>query len=207
MLFGWRSVAVCALTAFIISGCDANTGLRSEVGNVKPEQYDHQKIDADGDGDRDILAGYNDINNPPINPVTPSTAVGDITRGDRSPGLLTADRLSDLAQATRGVDAAFAVISGRTAVIGVDLKRGLDPVYAKPIIEEIRKRVLIQAPGFLNVHITINRKITSRIDHIREGLRAGQPLSLFEGDIKELIRTVPAIPPYYSGTEHASRGK
>ena len=90
---------------------------------------------------------------------------------------------------------ARAIITGNTAIIGLNLDRGLSAGRRAAVTQFVRQRVLVQAPEFRRVHNTSAKAQARRITSIADEMRAGHSLSMFNDDIADLTRTIPAIGP------------
>ncbi|MGB8955125.1 MAG: YhcN/YlaJ family sporulation lipoprotein, partial [Tumebacillaceae bacterium] len=163
---------------------------------INVPQWDGKQIDVDGDGDREHLSGRNNIGNPSVDLRSFATPGGgaDHTQGIY-PHTYTADKIAGLAHSVDGVQNARAIITGTTAIIGLNLDRGLNAGRQAAVTQFVRQRVLVQAPEFRRVHITSDKAQTRRIQRIADEMRAGHSLSMFSDDIAELTRTIPAVGP------------
>lgn len=172
------------------------TNLGPGTQQINVPQWDGKQIDVDGDGDREHLSGRNNIGNPSVDLRSFATPGGgaDHTKGIY-PHTFTADRIADLAHSVDGVQNARAIIAGTTAIIGLNLDRGVNAQRQAAITQFVRQRVLVQAPEFRRVHITSDKAQTRRIQRIADEMRAGHSLTMFNDDISELTRTIPAIGP------------
>lgn len=160
-------------------------------------KWDNKNIDVDGDGDREMLRGTNNIGNPAVDlrsiPVPGST--GENVNNGFYAGTATADRIQDLAGSVNGVAHSNVIVVGETAVIGLNLERTVDPKQVPGIVQFVRQRVLVQAPIFKRVHITTDRALTRQIRRISDEIRQGHSLSMYNDDFMALVRKIPAVGP------------
>jgi YhcN/YlaJ family sporulation lipoprotein len=200
-------LAVVALTS--MTGCTkgAQNGSDNRYGvntvEIAPGQemhrvpnWDNKNIDVDGDGDREHLAGRNNIANPSIDLRSFANPGGgsDLTQGVY-PHTFTADRLADLAHSVNGVANARALVVGQTAIIALNLDKGVKPQAQAQLVQTVRQRILVQAPEFKRVHITADRALQRRVQRIADEIRSGHSLTMFSDDITDLTRIIPAIGP------------
>lgn len=162
----------------------------------KVPNWDNKNIDVDGDGDREHLAGRNNIANPSIDLRSFANPGGgsDLTQGVY-PHTFTADRIADLAHSVNGIANARAIVAGQTALIALNFDKGVPPRTQANLIQTVRQRVLVQAPEFKRVHITADRALQRRVQRIADEIRSGHSLSMFNDDITDLTRRIPAIGP------------
>jgi hypothetical protein len=159
-------------------------------------RFDNKNIDVDGDGDREHLAGRNDIANPSVDLRSFAHPNGgsDLTQGVY-PHTFTADRIASLASSVNGIANAQALVVGRTVVLGMNLERGVKPHQKPGLVQYVRQRILVQAPEFQRVHITTDRQLTRRIQRISDELRSGHSLTMFNDDFMDLTRQIPPVGP------------
>ncbi len=185
-----------ALTVSALAGCTPAAGDRMQRQSLEP-RYDNRGIDFDGDGDRSWLSGNNNMNNPPVNLRSLAPMAGgsaDMTQGPYS-GWVTADRVADLAQTVPGVASASAVLRGQTAIVGLSLHRTVPRERAAQIAQEVRRMLLVQAPVFRTVHISTDNVLSRRVFDVSQNIRNGRPLSSMDGEIEQLSRDIPVLPP------------
>lgn len=166
---------------------------------IRVPRWDNKQIDVDGDGDAEHISGRNQIGNPSVDLRSFAFPGGGARGSDMTNGVyphtFTADRIADLAHSVNGVANARALVAGQTVIIGLNLERGVKPQQRGDLVKFVRQRVLVQAPEFQRVHITTDRALTRRIQRISDELRAGHSLTMFNDDVMELTRQVPAVGP------------
>jgi len=166
---------------------------------IRVPRWDNKQIDVDGDGDAEHISGRNQIGNPSVDLRSFAFPGGGMRGTDLTNGVyphtFTADRIADLAHSVNGVANARALVVGQTAIIGLNLERGVKPQQQGDLVRFVRQRILVQAPEFQRVHITTDRALTRRIQRLSDELRAGHSISMFNDDIMELTRQVPAVGP------------
>jgi hypothetical protein len=158
--------------------------------------WDNKNIDVDGDGDREHLSGRNNIANPSIDLRSFANPGGgsDLTQGVY-PHTFTADRIADLAHSVNGVANARALVIGQTAIVALNLDKGVKPQAQAHLVQTVRQRILVQAPEFKRVHITADRALHRKVQRIADEIRSGHSLSMFNDDITALTQQIPAIGP------------
>lgn len=189
-------VSLTVLSGAGVVGCSPAQSSTPYTNGITVPRWDNKQIDVYGDGDRVQLSRGSKVLSPPVNlsALPPAYGSSNMAQG-LYPGGVTADRISDLAHSVQGVDSAHAIVTGRTAIIGLDLRRDLRSSEAGPILQEIRQRLMIQAPIFQQVYITADRGLSRRIWNVTEGIRQGRGLSSFDGEIRFLVNTIPPVPP------------
>ncbi|MGZ4032188.1 MAG: YhcN/YlaJ family sporulation lipoprotein [Tumebacillaceae bacterium] len=206
----WIKGLAVALVLFSAVGCTPSANRSAQQGSqganiaefapggqhISVPRYDNKNIDVDGDGDREHLSGYNDVNNPAVDLRSFAHPGGgsDMTQG-LHPHTFTADRISDLAHSVNGVANARSLIVGQTAIIGLNLNRSVKKPQVSDLVHYVRQRVLVQAPEFTRVHITTDKALVRKIQNISDQIRAGHSLTMFNDDIMSLTHQIPAIGP------------
>lgn len=192
----WLFLMAAGMMVLSTTGCNEHPKLQSNqaAGSVE-QQFDTRHVDGDGDGDRAKLSGYNNINNPPVDlrTVPPAHAAGTkLTHGMYS-GNGYADTIARLTLSIPGVTHAAAVTSGQVVLVGIGVSQKGNP-NIQHINQEIRRRLLTQAPEFRFVYVTAHPQQVTAINQIADGLRSGQPLSTFTQRIANLTRTMNPVP-------------
>lgn len=85
----------------------------------------------------------------------------------------------------QGVDTAAVVLTGSTALVGVNLEPGTDPVAAKGQVADVIKRADNRVK---NVLVSTDPELNQRIESISRGLAQGRPISAFTNEIRELLK-------------------
>lgn len=175
-------------------------------GLVRVPRWDNKQIDVDGDGDAEHISGRNHVGNPSVDLRSFAFPGGSMRGTDTTDGVyphtFTADRIADLAHSVNGIANARALVVGQTAIIGLNLERGVKPQQRAELVQFVRQRVLVQAPEFQRVHITTDRSLTRRIQRVADDLRAGHSISEYNDDVMELTNKVPAIGPNHLPAVH-----
>ncbi|MFZ5633572.1 MAG: YhcN/YlaJ family sporulation lipoprotein [Bacillota bacterium] len=96
-----------------------------------------------------------------------------------------AEGLAGEALKVQGVDKATVVLTGSTALVGVNLKSGADPNTVKKEVT----RVIQKADNRIkNVLVSTDPELNQRIVRISKGVAEGRPISGFSREISELIK-------------------
>jgi len=199
----WLFLPLTAALFVSLSGCGKDQALvGNQVGGSVEQQFDTQKVDVNGDGDRARLSGANGLNNPPvrIDALPQGHAAAPSLREGRYAGNGFADRIAQLALSAPHVMHSVAVTSGTVAIIGLGLKhdlfhpKGLSPQDELGLKQEIRRRVLVQAPAVRFVYVTTNQQQVGELSRIADGLRAGHPISMYTSRIHALMQSMKPVP-------------
>lgn len=201
----WLFFPLTAALLISLAGCGKNENqalVANKVGGSVEQQFDTHKVDVNGDGDRALFSGANDLNNPPVRvEALPHGHAGSpVLREGRYAGNGFADRIAQLALSAPHVMHSVAVTSGTVAIIGLGLKhdlfqpKGLSSKDELGLKQEIRRRVLVQAPSVRFVYVTTNRQQVAELSRIADGLRAGHPISLYTERIHALMHSMQPVP-------------
>lgn len=96
-----------------------------------------------------------------------------------------ADALADEAVKVQGVNKATVVLTGSTALVGVDLKPGAD---ANTVKDGVAKAVKSANNQIANVLVSTDPELNSRLVNISKGIAEGRPISAFSSEITEIIK-------------------
>ncbi|MFZ5649829.1 MAG: YhcN/YlaJ family sporulation lipoprotein [Bacillota bacterium] len=96
-----------------------------------------------------------------------------------------ADALAAEAVKVQGVNKATVVLTGSTALVGVDLKPGAD---ANTVKDGVAKAVKSANNQIANVLVSTDPELNSRLVRISKGIAEGRPISAFSSEITEIIK-------------------
>lgn len=108
----------------------------------------------------------------------------DIVTSDRADKI--ANKVSDLKEVNR----ATVVISGNTALVGVNIADNIEGNMTNNLKEKIKDTVKATDKNIRNVSVTANADLYKRIDNIGQDIRNGKPLSGFAAEIEEILRRI-----------------
>ncbi len=126
----------------------------------------------------------------PRTPVTPSVPDVTPTRVNNSQYMVRARRIADKVADLKEIDSATCIISGNTAIIGVQFGEQ----YKGKMTDEIKKKidqVVKKTDARINrVAVTADPDLVSRINDIFKDIGQGRPLSGFVKEINELLNRI-----------------
>lgn len=96
-----------------------------------------------------------------------------------------AERLAGEARKVQGVDSASVVVTGSTAMVGVNLKPGADAAAVK---SEVARVVSGADNRVKNVLVSTDPELNQRLVRISKGITEGRPVSSFSDEISELLK-------------------
>lgn len=104
-----------------------------------------------------------------------------------NPEAARADALAKLATSVPGVRAAWVVVSGDTAYVGIDAEGPHRAPAENRALERAVARALETSPhGIRRALVSTRPEVLQSIQNIAEGIRAGQPLERFASEISKL---------------------
>lgn len=119
---------------------------------------------------------------------TPSTPTPARKVVRTTPEQQIADRVTREAAKVSGVRKAIAVVSGKTAYIGLDLN--VKGTRDKEVKKEVARRVKTAEPGLATVHVTSDPDLVTRLRNIADGIKKGKPVSGFSSELAEIGRRI-----------------
>lgn len=132
-----------------------------------------------------------DINpNAPGRQMTPAPAPApEVTRD----GTAEARRLATMIDQMPEVNTAYVILSGRMAIVGLDMKENISNARVNAVKAEVIRKVKRANERVDNVTVTADPNIVTRIQRVADGLAQGRPLSSFANEMAEITRRlVPA---------------
>ncbi|MFZ5648674.1 MAG: YhcN/YlaJ family sporulation lipoprotein [Bacillota bacterium] len=96
-----------------------------------------------------------------------------------------AEALAAEAVKVQGVNKATVVLTGSTALVGIDMKPGAD---ANTVKDGVVKAVKNASNQVANVLVSTNPDLNSRLVRISKGIAEGRPISAFSAEITEIIK-------------------
>jgi hypothetical protein len=168
------------------------------VGGANDRPYDTPSVDVDGDGDRALWSGRNDLNNPPVDirAQPPAHRASPLTVNGRFAGNGYGDTIANLALSIPGVASSVAVTHGRVIIVGIGLAHRSPKHNIGAIQREMRRRIAVQTPELRYVYVTTDTYQVLELNRIADGLRSGTPASVYLGRMENLMRAMRPIPLY-----------
>ncbi|KGG80555.1 hypothetical protein Y919_05470 [Caloranaerobacter azorensis H53214] len=101
-----------------------------------------------------------------------------------------AEKIADSIVDLPGVDDATVVITGNTALVGVDIEKELEGKVVTDLKKQIVTRVKQTDKDIKNVTVTADPDLFERIDDIAQEINRGRGMSEFADEVKEIIRRI-----------------
>ncbi|KPU28395.1 hypothetical protein TR13x_03085 [Caloranaerobacter sp. TR13] len=101
-----------------------------------------------------------------------------------------AEKIADSIVDLPGVDDATVVITGNTALVGVDIEEDLEGKVVTDLKKQIVTRVKQIDKNIKNVTVTADPDLFERIDDIAQEINKGRGMSEFADEVKEIIRRI-----------------
>lgn len=101
-----------------------------------------------------------------------------------------AEKIADSIVDLPGVDDATVVITGNTALVGVDIEDELEGKVVTDLKKQIVTRVKQIDKNIENVTVTADPDLFERIDDIAQEINRGRGMNEFTDEVKEIIRRI-----------------
>ncbi|MGF7056968.1 YhcN/YlaJ family sporulation lipoprotein [Brassicibacter mesophilus] len=101
-----------------------------------------------------------------------------------------ADKIANNVANLKEVNSATVVISGNTAIVGVDIKNQVEGNLTTDLKKKVEKTVRNTDKSITNVTVTADADLFKRIQNIGRDIRTGKPISGFGNEIEEIIRRI-----------------
>ncbi len=101
-----------------------------------------------------------------------------------------ADTIANKVANLKEVNDCTVIISGNTAIVGVDMKNQVEGNLTTDLKKKIENTVRNADKDIRNVTVTADADLFQRIQNIGRDIRGGKPISGFGEEIEEIIRRV-----------------
>ncbi|MGB9802833.1 YhcN/YlaJ family sporulation lipoprotein, partial [Desulfofundulus sp.] len=101
-----------------------------------------------------------------------------------------ATKLAAEAEKVPGVRKATVVLTGNTAIVGLELKPGVGRGRTAAIKDEVARRVRAADKRVTTVLVTTDPDVVARIRRVAAGVSRGAPVTSFNREIQEIIRRI-----------------
>jgi len=101
-----------------------------------------------------------------------------------------AQKLAAEAHRVAGVKSATVILTGNTAIVGLDLKPGVKSADIGTIKTEVARRVKAADKRIRSVQVTTDPKMIARIQNVARGIAQGKPVSSFKTQVNEILKSI-----------------
>ncbi|NHM27347.1 YhcN/YlaJ family sporulation lipoprotein [Desulfofundulus sp. TPOSR] len=101
-----------------------------------------------------------------------------------------ATKLAAEAEKVPGVKSATVVLTGNTAIVGLDIKSGVERGRTAAIKDEVARRVRAADNRVVTVQVTTDPDTVTRIRRVAQGISRGEPVASFNREIQEILRRI-----------------
>lgn len=101
-----------------------------------------------------------------------------------------AERIANACAKQKEVDSATCVITGNTALVGLQFDRQYKGKLTEDIKEDVEERVRKTDPRITQVVVTADPDMVTRIENIFRDIGRGRPISGFAEEINEMINRI-----------------
>ncbi|OAT85909.1 sporulation protein [Desulfotomaculum copahuensis] len=124
-------------------------------------------------------------------PTAPGPTVGTQPLPTTSAGAAQlAGKLATEAKKVPGVKSATVILTGNTAIVGLDLKAGIKSADIASIKTETARRVKAADKRIRSVQVTTDPKMIARIQGVAGGIARGKPLSSFNTEVNTILKSI-----------------
>ncbi|WP_425446973.1 YhcN/YlaJ family sporulation lipoprotein [Dethiothermospora halolimnae] len=176
------TLVILLLLAMVSVGCQQgeekpNLDNNNMNGTDDKEYGGNVDDDANIDDDNDMLNNNNMNNNMNENGMNNNMSA-------------RADRIANKITTMDNVDRATVIITGDTALVGVDMNGNTTGNMTTTVENDIKKMVKNTDNQIDNVSVTTDPDLFDRLDNIYESTRNGRPVSGFADEIEEIMRRI-----------------
>lgn len=101
-----------------------------------------------------------------------------------------ADKIAERIKKLSNIENASVLISGNTAIVGVDIKNNVEGQLTKDLKQRIENIVKKADNDIENVSITADPDLFTRISNMAEDITNGRPISGFAEQFEEILRRI-----------------
>jgi len=102
-------------------------------------------------------------------------------------------RIADRVEDIQGVNKAYVLISGNTAIVGVDMDNNAEGQVTRNLKQKIEKAVKRVDNDIDNVSVTADPDLLTRIQNMFEDMDKGNPIRGFTDEFQEILRRITPI--------------
>lgn len=102
-------------------------------------------------------------------------------------------RIADRVEDIQGVNKAYVLISGNTAIVGVDMDNNAEGQVTRNLKQKIEKAVKRVDNNIDNVSVTADPDLLTRIQNMFEDMDKGNPIRGFTDEFQEILRRITPI--------------
>lgn len=176
------AVLVLALT-LVGTACQTRTSQKPNVGNERIEN----RLAKNNSGVRNNNRLNNNINNNLDNDVRNDN----MTRNNKvNTASNRAEKIAKKVSNLNEVNSATVVISGNTALVGVNIKNNLEGKMTNNLKNKVEKIVRNTDTNVKNVSVTADADLYKRLSNMARDVRTGKPISGFAKEIQEILRRI-----------------
>ncbi|NMB28059.1 MAG: YhcN/YlaJ family sporulation lipoprotein [Tissierellia bacterium] len=127
--------------------------------------------------------------------IGPNTAT-DITQRNRTGTDNMSTRANAIAQKIANlneVNNCSVLLSGNTAIVGVDMENNLQGKMTTDLKQKIEKTVKDADNSIKNVSVTADPNLYTRISNMAKDIRDGRPISGFANEFQEILRRITPV--------------
>lgn len=177
-----KKIAIFAVLVLVFTligtACQTRTSQKPNVGNERLENR---------------LARNNTLrNNNRLNNNINNNLNNDIRNDNMARNTATsrADKIAKKVSNLNEVNNATVVISGNTALVGINMKNNLEGKMTNNLKNKVEKIVRDTDNNIKNVSVTADADLYKRLSNMARDVRTGKPVSGFAKEIQEILRRI-----------------
>lgn len=101
-----------------------------------------------------------------------------------------AEQIAEKIERLNNINEAYVLISGNTAIVGVDMDRNVQGQITNDLKARIEKIVKDTANNIKNVSVTADPDLLTRIEKMAEDIANGRPITGFAEQFQEILRRI-----------------
>lgn len=121
---------------------------------------------------------------------TPTAPTPAPARKPAAPAHTHAMKLAQAAEKVEGVKSATVVITGSTAMVGLETKSGVEAKKTEDIKTKVADEIKRADTSIKTVSITTDPNLITRLKKVAKGIENGKPISGFTDELAEITRRI-----------------
>lgn len=101
-----------------------------------------------------------------------------------------AEKVAKKVQDLKEVNSATVLLSGKTAIVGVNINENVEGKVTTQLKNKIEKVVKQTDASITNVNVTADADLYKRISNMANDIRTGKPISGFANEFQEILRRI-----------------
>ncbi|WP_159436060.1 YhcN/YlaJ family sporulation lipoprotein [Anaerosalibacter sp. Marseille-P3206] len=190
-----KKIAIFAVFVLVFTlvgaACQTRTSQKPNVGNERIQNRLARDNNRTRNNNRLNTNIDNDLNNDLNNDLDNDIRNDNMTRNTRfNTASNRAEKIAKKVSNLNEVNSATVVLSGNTALVGINMKNNLEGKMTNNLKNKVEKIVKDTDNNIKTVSVTADADLYKRLSNMARDIRTGKPVSGFAREIQEILRRI-----------------